>query len=103
MGDPESYWGEISKNTVWFKPWRKVLDNSNPPFAKWFVGGKLNMCYNAIDRHVDEGYGDTTAIAWDSPITANKDILSYSQVRSKLTVIAEQVRFLQQQAKAVLE
>ena len=86
--DPESYWGEISKNTVWFKPWQKVLDNSNPPFAKWFVGGKLNMCYNAIDRHVDEGHGDAAAIAWDSPITANKDILSYSQVRSKTSALA---------------
>ena len=67
--NPEEYWGEISENTVWTKKWTKVLDNSRSPFVRWFVDGELSMCYNVVDRHVDEGHGDQTALIWDSPIT----------------------------------
>ena len=66
---PEDYWGRISENIIWEKKWDKVMDNSNPPFVKWFPGGELSLCYNAVDRHVDEGFGDETAIIWDSAIT----------------------------------
>jgi hypothetical protein len=86
--DPEAYWGEISKNTIWFKPWDKVIDNSNPPFTNWFVGGKTNMCYNAVDRHIQEGNGDRNAIIWDSPITNSKEILTYMQVQEKAAKLA---------------
>ena len=86
--DPERYWGEISTNTTWTKPWDKVLDNSNPPFTKWFVGGKLNMCYNAVDRHIDEGNGERNAIIWDSPVTSSKKTFTYSQVLSKTRTLA---------------
>ncbi len=49
--------------------WDRVVDNPGSPFAKWFPGGELSLCYNAVDRHVDEGYGEQTALIWDSPIT----------------------------------
>ena len=88
INDPEGYWGEVSSNTVWFKPWDKVLDNSNPPFTKWFVGGKLNMCYNAVDRHISEGKGDRNAIIWDSPITQSKQTLTYNQVLEQVSALA---------------
>ena len=83
INDPEGYWGDVSSNTVWFKPWDKVLDNTNPPFTKWFVGGKLNMCYNAVDRHIDEGKGSHNAIIWDSPITQSKQTLTHYGKSSK--------------------
>ena len=86
--DPESYWGDIATNTIWFKPYEKVLDNSNPPFTKWFSGGKLNMCYNAVDRHIDEGNGNRNAIVWDSPITNNKKTITYNEVLQKTAALA---------------
>ena len=48
----EQFWAEQAKNLVWFKEWNRVLDWNCPPFAKWFVGGKLNACVNCLDRHV---------------------------------------------------
>ncbi len=52
MRDPEGFWAEAAQELHWFKPWDKVLD-WNLPWAKWFVGGKINLCYNCVDRHVD--------------------------------------------------
>ncbi len=49
---PEEFWAEHARALEWFKPWKNVLDDSNPPFYRWFVGGELNACYNAVDRHV---------------------------------------------------
>ncbi len=50
--DPESFWGEQAKRIHWHTPFEQVLDRSNPPFARWFVGGTTNLCYNAVDRHL---------------------------------------------------
>ena len=50
----DAFWGELAKLIHWQKPFEKVLDYSNPPFAKWFVGGLTNLCYNAVDRHAAE-------------------------------------------------
>ncbi|HTW43981.1 MAG TPA: acetate--CoA ligase [Acidobacteriaceae bacterium] len=63
--DPEAFWAEIAKELHWFKPWTKVLD-WHEPWAKWFVGGKTNLCYNCVDRHVKSGKADKTAIVWES-------------------------------------
>ncbi|MGC2617788.1 MAG: acetate--CoA ligase [Acidobacteriaceae bacterium] len=62
--DPDAFWGQIASELHWFTPWQKVLD-WNLPWAKWFVGGKLNLCYNCIDRHVENGRADKTAILWE--------------------------------------
>ncbi len=66
---PEDYWAAVAENTIWMRRWERVVDNPDSPFAKWFPGGELSLCYNAVDRHVDGGYGDQTAVIWDSPIT----------------------------------
>jgi acetyl-CoA synthetase len=63
--DPEGFWGEVAKDLHWFKPWDKVLE-WNLPDAKWFAGGKTNLCYNCLDRQVQAGLGDKTAIVWES-------------------------------------
>ncbi len=69
LEDPEGFWGEAAKEIDWYKPWDKVLDDSNKPFYRWFSGAECNTCYNAIDRHVDNGRGDQAAIIYDSPVT----------------------------------
>lgn len=86
--NPEKFWGEAAKNITWFKECDKVLDDSNPPFYKWFKGGKMNTCYNAIDRHVENGRGDQTAIIYDSPVTNTIKKISYKELLEDVSKFA---------------
>jgi acetyl-CoA synthetase len=72
--DPEAFWAEQAKRLDWFEDWDEVLDWSNPPFAKWFVGGKLNASYNCLDRHVEAGLGDRVAFHWRGEEGEERDI-----------------------------
>jgi len=63
--DREAFWAAQAEQLTWDTPWNQVLDWSNAPFAKWFVGGKLNVAYNCVDRHVEAGNGDRVAIHWE--------------------------------------
>ncbi len=69
--DPEGFWGEAAEALHWEKKWDRVLDDSNPPFYRWFSGAICNTCYNALDRHVENGRGDHAALINDSPVTGN--------------------------------
>jgi acetyl-CoA synthetase len=60
----ETFWGDIAEELIWFKKWDKVLEWS-PPFARWFIGGKCNIAYNALDRHIKAGKGNKIAIIWE--------------------------------------
>jgi acetyl-CoA synthetase len=62
---PQEFWGERAADLEWFKPWEKVLDDSDPPFFKWFVGGKTNIVYNALDRHVKTYRKNKLALIWE--------------------------------------
>jgi acetyl-CoA synthetase len=62
--DWQGWWVKQAKELHWFKEWDQVLDDSNPPFYKWFTGGKLNVSYNCLDRHVEAGNGDRVAFHW---------------------------------------
>ncbi|MDB5059937.1 MAG: acetate/CoA ligase, partial [Chloroflexi bacterium] len=62
--DPEAYWAGEAARLDWFEPWHTVLE-WNLPFAKWFIGGKLNVAYNCVDRHVAAGRGDRVAYYWE--------------------------------------
>ncbi len=64
VADPEAFWAGVAKELHWFAPWTKVLDWQEP-WAKWFVGGKTNLSYNCLDRHVLNGKRDKTAILWE--------------------------------------
>jgi acetyl-CoA synthetase len=64
-GDRLAYWATQAERLNWAKKWEQVLDWSNPPFAKWFIGGELNVAYNCVDRHVEAGHGDKVAIHWE--------------------------------------
>jgi len=88
IADPEKFWGEAAKDVKWFSPYKKVLDISNPPFYRWFVEGKINTCFNAVDRHVEEGNGSRTAIIYDSPVTSKKISFSYSEVKKIVSTFA---------------
>lgn len=63
--NPEEYWAEKAKAISWFKTWDKVLDDSNPPFYRWFVGGILNICYNTLDRHLETSKKHQLAYIWE--------------------------------------
>jgi acetyl-CoA synthetase len=62
--DWQGWWERQARELHWFTPWQKVLDDSNPPFYKWFLGGTLNVSYNCLDRHVEAGRGDRVAFYW---------------------------------------
>jgi acetyl-CoA synthetase len=62
--DWQGWWVKQAEELHWFKKWDTVLDDSNPPFYKWFVGGQLNVAYNCVDRHVEAGLGDRVAFHW---------------------------------------
>lgn len=66
LSDPEGFWGEAAEGLDWYEPFRQVLDSSEAPFFKWFVGGKTNVILNAIDRHAGGPRRDHTAIIWES-------------------------------------
>ncbi|GAB6054392.1 propionyl-CoA synthetase [Magnetospira thiophila] len=88
LEDPEGFWGEAAEGIVWSKKWDRVLDDSNAPMYRWFVGGELNTCYNAVDRHVEEGRGAQAAIIYDSPITNSKRSISYAELQAQVAAFA---------------
>ncbi len=63
--DLEGFWDEQARQFDWFRPWEKVLDDSNPPFYKWFIGGKTNIVYNCLDRHVNSWRKNKLALIWE--------------------------------------
>ena len=86
--DPEGFWGEAAEAIHWYKKWDKVLDDTNKPFYRWFPGGELNTCYNALDLHVENGRGDQPALIYDSPVTDTKKTFTYSELRDKVAKFA---------------
>ncbi len=84
----EAFWAEAAKGITWYKQYDKVLDSSNPPFYRWFVGGKMNTCYNAVDRHVENGRADQTAIIYDSPVTNTIAKITYKELQERVALFA---------------
>ncbi|BES93613.1 DUF3448 [Nesidiocoris tenuis] len=86
--EPEKLWQEVGKVLDWSTPWTKVMDNTDEPFTKWFVGGELNACYNAVDRHVLAGKGKKVALIHDSPMTNTVRKVTYSELQEKSALLA---------------
>ncbi|HYP57996.1 MAG TPA: propionyl-CoA synthetase [Beijerinckia sp.] len=78
--EPEIFWGAAAARLEWQKPFEHVLDSSKAPFYRWFTGGQLNICYNALDRHVAAGDGERTALIYDSPVTGTERSISYGEL-----------------------
>jgi acetyl-CoA synthetase len=87
--NPEEFWNNIAQNFHWFKKWKKTLDwNFEEPHIKWFEGGKTNLCYNCIDRHLDSR-GDKTAIIWEPNAPGDEEVkLTYKQLHKKVSEFA---------------
>ena len=88
LNDPAGFWGEAAEAVYWHKKWNKVLDRSRQPFYRWFVGGEVNTCYNALDLHVEEGRGDQPALIYDSPVTNSIRTFTYRELRDKVAMFA---------------
>ena len=86
--DPDSFWADVAEDIHWDRRWDRVLDDSNTPFYKWFSGGMLNTCYNALDRHVEGGRADQTALIYDSPVTDTVKYYSYRELRDEVAGFA---------------
>src|SRR6201993_3101632 len=85
---PESFWAEVAEGVHWYKKWDKILDASRPPFYRWFTGGVVNSCYNALDRHIERGRGNQTALIYDSPVTGTIKTFSYRELLDEVARFA---------------
>ncbi|WP_448621434.1 acetate--CoA ligase [Geodermatophilus sp. URMC 65] len=81
--DRLGFWAEAADRLTWTQKWDEVLDWSNPPFAKWFVGGKLNVAYNCVDRHVEAGHGEQVAYHWEGEPGDTRTI-TYAQLKDEV-------------------
>jgi len=88
LENPEAFWGRAAEEIDWDKKWDRVLDQSKLPFVKWFPGGMLNTCFNAVDRHVLSGRGDRPAVIYDSPVTNTVKKFTYSELKSRVEKMA---------------
>jgi propionyl-CoA synthetase len=88
LENPEVFWADAARAISWYKPWRQVLDASNPPFYRWFVGGEVNTCYNAVDRHVESGRGGQLALIYDSPVTNTIRRFTYAELQKAVATCA---------------
>ena len=95
IDDPAGFWAEAAGELHWFKPWDKVLSYS-PPDARWFAGGTTNLCYNCVDRHVEQGFGDQIGIIWEGePIGSDGPevrTLSYAELQQHTARFANVLR-----------
>jgi acetyl-CoA synthetase len=82
--DRSAFWAEQANRLSWETPFDEVLDWSEAPFAKWFVGGKLNVAYNCVDRHVEAGNGDRVAILWEGEPVGDSRTLTYSELKDEV-------------------
>src|SRR5437667_10146766 len=69
INDPIGSWAQAAEESHCYKKWKKILDDSNKPFYRWFAGAGVNTCYNAVDRHVANGHGGRIARIYVSPVT----------------------------------
>ncbi|WP_406645349.1 propionate-CoA ligase PrpE [Aliisedimentitalea scapharcae] len=90
--DPEGFWMDAAKEISWDQAPTKALSDQNAPLYEWFADAKVNTCYNAVDRHVEQGRGEQTAIIYDSPITHTKREISYVELRNRVANLAGALR-----------
>jgi propionyl-CoA synthetase len=94
LADPDAFWGEAAAAIDWNTPPPRVLDADRPPFYRWFTGGSLNTCHNALDRHVAAGRGDQPAIHYGSPVTGARRTITYAALLDEVARFAGVLRGL---------
>jgi len=80
INNPNEFWGKEAEELFWYKKWDKVLDDSNPPFYRWFKGGETNLCFNAVDRHALGGGRNKAAIIYESPEANQSRIITFYEL-----------------------
>jgi propionyl-CoA synthetase len=85
---PDAFWGEAARDIDWARPWDVVLDDNTTPTARWFVGGQLNTCYNALDRHADGERAEQPALIYDSGVTGTSQTFTYRELRARVALFA---------------
>ncbi len=90
--DPEGFWLDAAKGITWDTFPTRALDDSNAPMYRWFADGMVNTCYNAVDRHVDDGNGDRVAIIHDSPITDSQSKITFAELQTRVASLAGALR-----------
>jgi propionyl-CoA synthetase len=88
LDDPDGFWGAAAADIEWFEPPTRVLDDSDPPFYRWFTGGMLNTCHNALDRHVRDGRAGQVALVYDSPVTGVVERYTYPELLDRVARFA---------------
>jgi propionyl-CoA synthetase len=86
--NPQAFWAEAAGAIDWYRPWDTVLDSSRPPFHRWFRGGILNTCFNALDRHVLNGRAEQPALIYDSPVTGVCRVYAYRELLDAVSKFA---------------
>jgi propionyl-CoA synthetase len=94
IADPEAFWADAARAVTWTREPQRVLDDSNPPFYRWFPDGELNTCANALDRHVDGGRADQAALIYDSPVTGSQSTYTYRELLDETARFAGVLRGL---------
>jgi acetyl-CoA synthetase len=89
--DPQAWWAKQAEELDWFRPWDRVLDDSDPPFYKWFVGGTLNVSHNCLDRHVAAGLGERVALHWRGEEGEQRDI-TYAELLAEVKLLANALK-----------
>jgi propionyl-CoA synthetase len=92
LRDPQGFWGAVAEDIYWERRWDRVFDDARPPYYRWFTGGVLNTCYNALDLHVDRGRGKQRALIYDSPVTDTVTSLTYAELRDEVARVAGALR-----------
>src|SRR5216683_2674390 len=92
--DPQGFWGEAARDIDWIEPPKKVFDPDAGVYGRWFTGGVCNTCWNAVDRHVDAGLGEQTAIIYDSPLAGQKRTITYHRLLTETQVLGGMLRDL---------
>jgi len=92
LRDPEGFWGEAAEALEWERRWDRVLDDSDPPHYRWFRGGRISTCHNALDRHVAAGRGEQLALIYDSPVTGIVRRYTYRELRDRVAELAGALR-----------
>src|SRR5690349_18601532 len=94
ISDPAAFWADAASAVTWTRAPKQILDDSNPPFYRWFPDGELNTCANALDRHVEAGRGDQPALIYDSPVTGSQRTYTYRELLDETAKFAGVLRGL---------
>jgi propionyl-CoA synthetase len=94
LADPTAFWADAARAISWIRKPATVLDDSAAPLYRWFTGGTLNTCFNALDRHVAAGRGDQPALIHDSPVTGTRRSYDYAELTELTAKFAGVLRAL---------